>query len=264
MEVWLHDKSVDPKDLVLLQGWIRELRESKSKPPILVHDQLDQLLLSLQRPTVSEKKKKLLNAIGRKTSKLGMEVSLDPKTDFPLGWVADKDEFAFLLEALVRDSQLLHLTQGYNYVVTAEGWDSINSLEENHLDSDQAFIAMWFEKSFLSETYPAIKSAVERCGYQAYMVGDDRNEEKIDYRIMANIRKSRFLIADMTGQRNGVYFEAGYAKGLGIPVIWSVRHDDLENVHFDTRQFPHISWESPESLETELVTWIETLIGRKS
>ncbi len=37
----------------------------------------------------------------------------------------------------------------------------------------------------------------------------------------------RFMIADFTGHRGGVYFEAGFAHGLGIPVIWTCREDQL-------------------------------------
>jgi hypothetical protein len=33
---------------------------------------------------------------------------------------------------------------------------------------------------------------------------------------MAEIQKSRFVVADYTGQRNGVYFEVGFAVGLGL------------------------------------------------
>ena len=33
---------------------------------------------------------------------------------------------------------------------------------------------------------------------------------------MAEIRRSRFVVADYTGQVNGVYFEAGFALGLGL------------------------------------------------
>ena len=42
---------------------------------------------------------------------------------------------------------------------------------------------------------------------------------------MHQIRKSKFLIADFTGQRGGVYYEAGFAYGLGLPVIWTCRKD---------------------------------------
>ncbi|MHC4124718.1 MAG: nucleoside 2-deoxyribosyltransferase, partial [Planctomycetota bacterium] len=53
-------------------------------------------------------------------------------------------------------------------------------------------------------------------------------------------------------QRGGVYFEAGFAKGLGREVIFTVKEDDVEKLHFDTRQYNHIVYDSPEDLYEKL------------
>jgi nucleoside 2-deoxyribosyltransferase len=88
--------------------------------------------------------------------------------------------------------------------------------------------------------------------------------DKIDDEIVAGIRRSRFLVADFTGHRGGVYFEAGLATGLGLPVIWLCRKDELEKTHFDTRQYNFIVWESDklDELSTALKNRIEATIGR--
>ena len=70
-----------------------------------------------------------------------------------------------------------------------------------------------------------------------------QHNEKICDKILAEIRSCQFIIADFTLQRAGVYFEAGFAMGLGRPVIWTCMEDDFENTHFDTRQYNHIVWE---------------------
>ena len=53
--------------------------------------------------------------------------------------------------------------------------------------------------------------------------------------IMAEIRQSRFVIADYTGQKNGVYFEAGFALKLGLTVIPTCRTDEVGKLHFDIK-----------------------------
>jgi nucleoside 2-deoxyribosyltransferase len=58
------------------------------------------------------------------------------------------------------------------------------------------------------------------------------------------IRRSRFLVSDLTGNRPGVYYESGFAAGLGLPVVWTCRKDRLHLVHFDNRQFNFILWEA--------------------
>ncbi|MFC1886373.1 hypothetical protein ACFLZM_04890, partial [Thermodesulfobacteriota bacterium] len=66
---------------------------------------------------------------------------------------------------------------------------------------------------------------------------------KIDDEIIAQIRRSRFIVADFTGHRGGVYYEAGFAKGLGLEVIWTCNKNDIDKLHFDIRQYNCIDWD---------------------
>jgi hypothetical protein len=68
-------------------------------------------------------------------------------------------------------------------------------------------------------------------------------------------------VADFTGHRGGVYFEAGFALGMNLPVIWTCRQDCLPDLHFDIRQFNCIDWKTPEDLAGRLQNRIEALLG---
>ena len=59
---------------------------------------------------------------------------------------------------------------------------------------------------------------------------------------------SCIVIADCTLQRPNVYFEAGFAMGLGRRLIWSCRASDIKDLHFDTRQYNFLAWENPSHL----------------
>lgn len=52
--------------------------------------------------------------------------------------------------------------------------------------------------------------------------------------------------------------------GLGLPVIWSIRKDDVGNVHFDTAQYNQIRWDSAKQLEEGLFDYISAIIGKRS
>ena len=88
---------------------------------------------------------------------------------------------------------------------------------------------------------------------------------KVDDEIIAEIRRSRFLVADFTCEpgkvRGGVYFEAGFASGLDIPIIWTCKNTSMRDLHFDTRQYPHIEWNDSTDLYTKLKARIGALIG---
>ena len=66
----------------------------------------------------------------------------------------------------------------------------------------------------------------------------------IDDEIIAAIRRSRCLVADLTGQRQNVYYEAGFAQGLGKPVVWTCRADEVneKRLHLDVRQYAFVTW----------------------
>ena len=89
-------------------------------------------------------------------------------------------------------------------------------------------------------------------------------DDRIDNEIVALIRQSKFIVADYTGQRGGVYFESGFAQGLGLPVIWTCREDDMENLHFDTSHFNFLPWEEDKlpEFEEKLKNRILAVIGK--
>ena len=116
---------------------------------------------------------------------------------------------------------------------------------------------MWFDPEMDSAWSDGIKSALESLGYVAVRIDETHGDDKIDERIVAEIRRAGILVADFTNHREGVYFEAGLALGLGIPVVWTCRQDDFEGrTHFDTRQYQHLLWETPEELREKLVNHI--------
>jgi hypothetical protein len=59
----------------------------------------------------------------------------------------------------------------------------------------------------------------------------------------------------------GIYYEAGFAQGLGLPVIFTVREDDLRRVHFDTRQYNYIAWQNPADLRERLLDRVIATMG---
>lgn len=140
----------------------------------------------------------------------------------------------------------------YLYRVEIPGYSLIEEMETNP-ESTQCFVAMWFDPS-MSDVYKrGIRPAILNAGYKPLRI-DQKHDliDKIDDAIIAEIRRSRFLVADFThgdeGVRGGVYYEAGFARGLSIPVIFMCRDDKISEVHFDTRQFNHILW-NPANLD---------------
>ena len=84
---------------------------------------------------------------------------------------------------------------------------------------------------------------------------NDINDE-----IIGEIRSSRFIVADFTGNRGGVYYEAGFANGLNIPVIHMCKKEELKKVHFDVNHRNIIDWKTGEELYERLLNRIKATI----
>ncbi len=131
----------------------------------------------------------------------------------------------------------------------------------------QGFVAMWFDPSMDKAYKKGIKPAICAAGYKPRLIKEKDFLGKVDDEIVAEIRRSRFIVADFTaskkaGARGGVYYEAGFAQGLGIDVIHTCRQDRMKAVHFDTNHFNHIVWKKPKDLREQLQRRIEAILGQ--
>ncbi len=148
--------------------------------------------------------------------------------------------------------------------ITAQGWEEIARLRDVNLASRLGFVAMSFKDEFASLYEEGIAEGIEQAGYEPRRIDRTEHNNRIDDEIIASIKQSRFVVADFTMDRGGIYFEAGYGLGLGLPVIWLVRKSELESVHFDNRQYNFITWNDGEwdELAKRLRNRIEATIGR--
>ncbi|MBL0105595.1 MAG: nucleoside 2-deoxyribosyltransferase [Bacteroidetes bacterium] len=100
----------------------------------------------------------------------------------------------------------------------------------------------------------AIKRAILCNGYRPVIIDEVHlpSDKTIPESILERIRNSKFVIADFSYHRNGVYFESGYALGKGKPVIYLCEEDEFKNAHFDTRQSNIFCIGTAEELEAQL------------
>jgi nucleoside 2-deoxyribosyltransferase len=143
--------------------------------------------------------------------------------------------------------------------LTVAGWQRVEALQSTRGRPDQAFVAMSFDSSLDEAFAEGIRPALLDTGFEPVRIDQVQHNEKIDDRILAGIRSSGLLVADFTGHKQNVYFEAGFALGLVVPVIWCCRKDQLEQAHLDTRQYNHIVWTTPSDLRDQLGTRIRAL-----
>jgi hypothetical protein len=50
------------------------------------------------------------------------------------------------------------------------------------------------------------------------------------------------------------------AAAINIPVIWTVRKDQIDNLHFDTQQYNHITYKNADDLRKQLANRIKATV----
>jgi nucleoside 2-deoxyribosyltransferase len=121
--------------------------------------------------------------------------------------------------------------------------------------------------------------------FKALRIDNKEHTNDINDEIIGEIRRSRFMVCDLTSYRGGVYFEAGFAYGLGLEVIYTCREDWIrsellrdetakeisvlydtnkrqisirkEGIHFDLEHRNRIAW-----TEKDLETFASKLTNR--
>lgn len=144
-------------------------------------------------------------------------------------------------------------------ILTPKGWRFI---EEQRLktNSNKVFIAMPFGIPNRAEIQNAIEEGCRENGFEAKTVDQEQFNGKITDKIIAAIKESQFIVSEFSSQNHGVYFESGFAEGLGKTVIYCVHSADIDNLHFDTAQTNHIVWENYVQLREKINDRIKATI----
>lgn len=141
--------------------------------------------------------------------------------------------------------------------MTFKGWDRYYEILNESVESKIVFMAMKFGKDETDNLYKNVLiDAVKQTGFELRRLDDNPQAGSIDDRLRVEIRRSKFLISDLTHDNPGAYFEAGFAEGLGKKVIYICEKEifDERGTHFDTNHHLTLKWDlsKPEEFAEQL------------
>ncbi len=221
-----------------------------------------------------EKVTKVLTQIYRQINNIGDGVNTIPPIDYYRYWCSNDKELSTIINILagegfieskqgpnrkIKEASGGEVTHGSQLIyLTHKGLIQGLELSKKDTISNKCFVAMSFDKS-LKKIYDDVfkPAAKEVEDLTAYRIDEKEHNDNIDDHIIVEIRESRFIIADLTEHKQGVYWEAGFAEGLGKTVIYTCRKNEFDNVHFDLNHRNIIIWE-----EDQLDDFKQRLINR--
>lgn len=220
-----------------------------------------QVLKNLELPTPAQQSDWFIDYVGRKTRVLGGRLEINPPSHgggYPQlrAWICGVEEnsvqriFEYLVEQKLLHEYRIQNHEQFKLELTIAGWKRFEELQQVNKESKRAFMAMKFDdeqKQFINDK---LKPIVKEVGFDLLLLTDINSKENlIDNKLRVAIRQSRFLICDLTHCNAGAYWEAGYAEGLKLPVIYiceksAFEHEDkTKRPHFDVNHQEIFQWD---------------------
>jgi hypothetical protein len=223
----------------------------------------------LPEPRRKEKRESLLRWYAdlseKDGSRYGARVPVVLSHDYPAAYCreAQSPEWHFLFDQLKEKYIKMHGEE--QLWITDAGWEFLE--EHPSASGAQVFVAMAFDG--MDDVWLALRAAIGESGYRALRIDKSEFVGGVMDEIKARIRESHFVVVDLTGNRGGVYYEAGFADALMKKVIFTCRHDHLnpkskDRVHFDVQHLNMIAWKPKAlgELTLRLKNRIEGTFGR--
>lgn len=210
-------------------------------------------------PTPIEQINNMVLFLGERSKFLGKNLDFDSVLTYQLNaWagIINEENFLALIQALEEfdyiSQKSIHSENLISVKLSLKGWEYFKSLQERNPESKQIFMAMKFEDNAKHFVNTHLKPLTQKLGFDLKLLDEIISEESlIDDKLRVEIKKSRLLICDLTHGNQGAYWEAGYAEGLGISVLYicskTAFNSKTTKPHFDVNHQEIFTWADDES-----------------
>lgn len=249
---------------------IRQSHRGANDMPFTAHDADAILKNPLPRPR--EQADLLIRWLAENAAGPGETVWIEPRTHSAIVGAKSPAGFGLVVDHLFSSGLLTGVPSNAlgapgraHAALTFAGWDHYENLRVGTETYRKAFMAMKFGDQTL-ETIVAnvFKPAAKAAGFELLKLNDSPRAGLIDDRLRVEIQASDFIIADLTHDNLGAYWEAGYAEGLGKPVIYTCERLKFEEskTHFDTNHHLTVIWDkdNPQQAGEELTATIRATL----
>ncbi len=242
---------VEDEKRAVISHAIRKMQKEDLWPTL--EGELIKAILKQPLPSINEQANNLIIWFAEELSP-GEQSWVQPSTHQSIIGAKNPDGFAFILRHLfdrgILGGKLAEASGALGRAfanLTFDGWQYYDQLNRGAVDSRKAFMAMKYGDQELDEIVDNhFKPAVADTGFELCRLDKNPKAGLIDDHLRVEIRNSRFLISDLTHENRGAYWEAGYAEGLGKPVIYTCKKEVFEEnkTHFDTNHHLTIIWDT--------------------
>lgn len=245
---------------------IQRMQRANEWPQLSTYT-LDQILTKNYLPTAAEQGENLLVWLGERTTP---GVALDQRSHYMQAVLGSMThlEVGFIVQAMVAKGYIvkgLEFEGVFSLSLSFDGWEVFQTLVRESSAGPRIFMAMAYANTSLADIVEQhFKSAAEQAGFTLHRLDDNPEAGLMDARMRVEIRRASCLVADLSDHNPGAYWEAGFAEGIGKPVIYTCEKSvfETEKSHFDTNHHHTILWEreAPEKAAQQLKATIRATL----
>jgi len=153
------------------------------------------------------------------------------------------------------------MARGHSFHDQQFGGSEYDPTDRGTFDQGTVFVVMAFKGQDTSDVYTAIKDACKTLRLGAIRVDETPGSGIVIKKITQLIEQSEFIIVDLTHERPNVYYELGYAHGVGNEDldILLIAKDGTE-LHFDIAPLAVKFYKSIEDLQRIVLSGLEVMI----
>jgi nucleoside 2-deoxyribosyltransferase len=247
-------------NLYKIQSYIREQNDEFNNIPELSREKIQQII-NLPDKTIKEQFNLFLLNLYKDNWNNDLEI-LRIKS-----WIKDL-EILYKIAKKANEKKFTNIgfvMGGNNFIfhekLTFDGISYVESLQQPNQNSKKIFLAFKFNdknKTIFNNLADQIRELeLNPIIVNQYITG---HNEKIGDKIISELKSSKILIADLTEHSQNVYYEIGYAMGMGIPVILTCKKNEIDNLAFDINQYPVFDWKDEKELVEKVINRIKVII----
>jgi predicted RNA-binding Zn-ribbon protein involved in translation (DUF1610 family) len=233
---------------------LRRMQLGRPEPPEVTWDVMKRVLETASLPSVSDQVVNFVLWLGDTLTEIGPGelVPISSGTHQAVVGATTPEGVALVVDylydqGLVRGPKSEALGGHYSahVTLTVPGWARYDEWRRGALDSRTAFMASAFWRRYSGSRLSRLLQAGREAN-GVHPLDEAPRAGLIDDRLRVEIRTARFLIAELTGSNLGAYWEAGFAEGLGKPVIYTCEPGFFKEKgsHFDTNHHLTVIWDA--------------------
>ncbi|WP_410511153.1 hypothetical protein PaeBR_13660 [Paenibacillus sp. BR2-3] len=228
----------------IVSAYIRELTDGDEKVALSSED-IEPLTNSPRIPvTLEEKGNRLLQYLYRHSERAGEPVVISLSSSYNLTYSPNLQELVYIIDKLRNEQSIIR--EGMTFKLTEKGWSEA-AARAGGRKLKPCFVLISDNNHESMEWSERVLPKIEQCGYLPRLLNHSRTRYYEKYSLEL-ISGSKIIIADLSDPSPAVYFTAGYALGLNIPVIWTVNGSVADQLVLPSNDIRPIVWDNTEEL----------------